>query len=151
MKIITPWIQLQVINFSESESKKIHGESVKVVLSPNYHPGAIRLITDDNMRMIEFDYPSSEFTFQGRYSDAVEIIYGKRSLKIHALNVELECNEAGKLILQADTAIKKYYKIQSEYNSDMSSLLGEHCTIIVTLLRQYVATLLKIGKNSTLS
>ena len=77
------WVSVSPLDFSDSETKRLHGVAFHVLPSPHSMPVALR--STRNPKLLEFSleikYLGDEQVATGTFAEGVEIHFGKRSYR----------------------------------------------------------------------
>lgn len=149
MRHVTPWLSVNTIDFANSARESYgHGAAFRSLPSPNLFPSSVRMWSIDSRHgsAIEFDYPATETTTLGRYSDNLTIRFGQRSKRIHEISFERDCpKDVASLLRLVTSALERFKRVHLD--SPIDKELEIHLVAVRNAVKSCADELFFLMKN----
>lgn len=110
----TEWVFTKPLDFRDSEARKVHQGSFRVLPSPYATPIALRTVDDRlrGVRTLEVKYLSEEAPSRGTFADEAEIEFGRRTLRPMVVTVSFrEQDTPAKFTQKVESALDSFLKV----------------------------------------
>jgi hypothetical protein len=141
----TDWVFTTPLDFSDSEVRRLHQGSFRVLPSPYITPVAFRVVRDDvrEGRMLELRYLGTEPTVKGTYAGGAEIEYGRRSFRPTSIFVHTSISDGSDaFVRKIDAARDSFVRVlSSSVSGVLLARLETSVAAIRSTVRKYQAEL----------